>query len=148
MSIEEPPSAAAHASSESTPHMEGTPHIPTNALGRLFEQRFNEPGSPCRSYSELERRSGVSREAISRYVSGRRERHRSPTITTLVVLARGVGLPLEQLCRAAMVSGPALREVHQVAARRAEEIAPLLERLTEAQFGAWLACLRSLLEQV
>ncbi len=141
MGIEQRSTATEHAPSE------GTLYTPTNALGRLFEQRFNELGSPCRSYSELERRSGVSRETISRYVSGRRERHRSPTITTLVALASGVDLPLEQLCRAALMSGPAPRDVQQVAAHRAEEIAPLLEQLTEAQFGAWLACLRSLLEQ-
>jgi transcriptional regulator with XRE-family HTH domain len=141
MSIDQRSSAPAHAPSEDTLH------TPPNALGRLFEQRFNEPGSPCRSYSELERRSGVSRESISRYVSGRRERHRSPTITTLVALARGVDLPLDQLCQAALVSGPALREVQRVAERRTEEITPLLEQLTEAQYWAWLACLRSLLNQ-
>jgi transcriptional regulator with XRE-family HTH domain len=124
----------------------GTPHTPPNALGRLLEQRFTEPDSPCHSYSELERRSGVSREAISRYVSGRRERHRSPTIPTLVALARGVELPLKQLCRAAMQSGPATHDRQQVAARRAEEVAPLLEYLTEAQFWAWSAFLRSLLK--
>jgi transcriptional regulator with XRE-family HTH domain len=125
---------------------EGTPHTPPNALGRLFEQRFGEPDCPCHSYSELEGRSGVSREAVSRYVSGRRARHRSPTVTTLVALARAVDLPLEQLCRAAIVAGPATRDIRQVAARRAEEIAPLLEQLTEAQFRAMVACVRSLLD--
>ena len=34
-----------------------------NPLGQLIEHRFAEASSPCRSYSELERRSGVSREA-------------------------------------------------------------------------------------
>ncbi len=124
---------------------EAATHVPTNALGRLFEQRFAEEGSPCRSYSELERRSGVSRESVSRYVSGRRGRHRSPTIATLVALARAVDLPLEELCRAALLSGPATRDHQQVAASRAEEAAPLLEQLTEAQFLAFVVFLRRLL---
>ena len=79
-------------------------------------------------------------------MSGRRERHRSPTITTLLALAYAVDLPLDQLCRAALVSQPARRDVQQIAASRAEEIAPLLEQLTEAQYWAWVAFLRSLLD--
>ncbi len=125
--------------------VEAATHVPTNALGRLFERRFAEEGSPCRSYSELERRSGVSRESVSRYVSGRRARYRSPTVATLVALARAVDLPLEVLCRAALLSGPVARDHHQVASRRAEEAAPLLDRLTEAQFLAFVAFLRHLL---
>src|SRR5215469_2890513 len=53
-----------------------------NALGLLIEKQFADPSSPCRSYSDLERRSGISREALSRYVTSRTDRRRSPTIDT------------------------------------------------------------------
>src|SRR5215472_18359892 len=58
-----------------------------NPLGQLIEHRFGEPSSPCRSYSELERRSGVSREALSRYITSRPDRRRSPTVETLAAIA-------------------------------------------------------------
>ena len=45
----------------------------------------------------LERRSGISREALSRYVTTRPDRRRSPTIDTLVAIADAMHLSLEPL---------------------------------------------------
>src|SRR5262249_43010476 len=45
-----------------------------NALGMLIEQHFTDAASPCRSYSDLERHSTISREALSRYVTARPDR--------------------------------------------------------------------------
>ena len=68
-----------------------------NALGLLIEKHFADPSSPCRSYSDLERRSGISREALSRYVTTRADRRRSPTIDTLAAIADALHLSLEAI---------------------------------------------------
>jgi transcriptional regulator with XRE-family HTH domain len=117
-----------------------------NPLGQLIEHRFAEASSPCRSYSELERRSGVSREALSRYITSRTDRRRSPTVETLAAIATALNMNIELLCRAAAMRGPARPDMEALAASRSEQAAPLLGQLTEAQFHALLAFLRQMLE--
>lgn len=118
-----------------------TPH--GNALGMLIERHFTEPASPCRSYSDLERRSGISREALSRYVTARRDRRRSPTIDTLVAIAGAMHLSLEAVCRAAAASihdiiPPPEAEQHA----RQEVLGTLVAGLTKEQFSAVVELLR------
>jgi transcriptional regulator with XRE-family HTH domain len=117
-----------------------------NPLGQLIEHRFAEASSPCRSYSELERRSGVSREALSRYITSRADRRRSPTVETLAAIATALNMNIELLCRAAAMRGPARPDMEALAASRSEQSAPLLGQLTEEQFHALLAFLRQMLE--
>jgi transcriptional regulator with XRE-family HTH domain len=111
----------------------------------LIERRFAELDSPVRSYSELERRSGISREALSRYVTPRADRRRSPTIDTLAAIGDAMHLSLEEVCRAAVAGAhgtplppEGLREA------RAEIIAPLSATLTEEQFAAVVELLRQM----
>lgn len=115
-----------------------------NALGMLIEHRFAEPNSPCRSYSELERRSGVSREALSRYITARPDRRRSPTIDTLAAIANALDMNIETLCRAGSMRGPARPDLEHLGGSRSEQAAPLLGQLTEDQFQALMAFLRQI----
>jgi transcriptional regulator with XRE-family HTH domain len=115
-----------------------------NPLGLLIEHRFAEPNSPCRSYSELERRSGVSREALSRYITARPDRRRSPTIDTLSAIATALDMNIEALCRAGSMRGPARPDLEQLGGSRSEQAAPLLGQLTEDQFQALMAFLRQM----
>lgn len=116
-----------------------------NALGILIERHFTEPTSPVRSYSDLERRSGISREALSRYVTARADRRRSPTIDTLVAIADAMHLSLEAVSRAAAAS------VHGVIPPSEEEqhareaiLSGLVAGLTDEQFNAVVELLRHL----
>ena len=116
-----------------------------NALGILIERHFTDPTSPCRSYSDLERRSGISREALSRYVTARPDRRRSPTIDTLVAIADAMHLSLESVCRAAAASvrgviPPSEEEQHA----REAVLSTLVAGLTDEQFGAVVELLRHL----
>ncbi len=115
-----------------------------NPLGMLIEHRFAESNSPCRSYSELERRSGVSREALSRYITARPDRRRSPTIDTLAAIANALDMNIEVLCRAGSMRGPARPDLEQLGGSRSEQAAPLLGQLTEDQFQALMAFLRQM----
>ncbi len=117
-----------------------------NPLGQLIEHRFAEASSPCRSYSELERRSGVSREALSRYITSRADRRRSPTIETLAAIAGALDMNIETLCRAGAMRGPARPDMEALASSRSEQSAPLLGQLSDEQFHALLAFLRQMLE--
>lgn len=116
-----------------------------NALGILIERHFTDPTSPCRSYSDLERRSGISREALSRYVTARPDRRRSPTIDTLVAIADAMHLSLESVSRAAAASvhgviPPPEEEQHV----REEVLGTLVAGLTDEQFSAVVELLRHL----
>ncbi|HLZ22655.1 MAG TPA: helix-turn-helix transcriptional regulator [Ktedonobacterales bacterium] len=116
-----------------------------NALGILIERTFTDPTSPCRSYSDLERRSGISREALSRYVTARADRRRSPTIDTLVAIAGAMHLSLEAVSRAAAASvhgviPPPEQEQHS----REEVLGTLIAGLTNEQFNAVVELLRHL----
>jgi transcriptional regulator with XRE-family HTH domain len=116
-----------------------------NALGLLVEKRFADPSSPCRSYSDLERRSGISREALSRYVTSRTDRRRSPTIDTLAAMADALHLSLEDICRAAAATarGVALppQEIQQ---SRREALTSLAQTLNDAQFSAIIEIMRQM----
>ena len=116
-----------------------------NPLGQLIEHRFAEPTSPVRSYSELERRSGVSREALSRYITSRPDRRRSPTVETLSAIASALDMNIELLCRAAAMRGPARPDMEALASSRSEQAGPLLGQLSDEQFHALLAFLRQML---
>jgi transcriptional regulator with XRE-family HTH domain len=117
----------------------------SNALGTLIERRFADPASPVRSYSDLERRSGVSREALSRYVTARTDRRRSPTIETLAAIADALRISLEQVSRAAVAGahGQHLPDVVEQRAR-AEVLMPLAGALTDSQFDALVELLRQM----
>ncbi|HEY7122413.1 MAG TPA: helix-turn-helix transcriptional regulator [Ktedonobacterales bacterium] len=115
-----------------------------NPLGMLIEYRFAEPNSPCRSYSELERRSGVSREALSRYITARPDRRRSPTIDTLSAIATALDMNIEALCRAGSMRVSARPDLEQLGGSRSEQAAPLLGQMTEDQFHALMAFLRQM----
>jgi transcriptional regulator with XRE-family HTH domain len=116
-----------------------------NALGALIEQRFSDPSSPVRSYSELERRSTISREALSRYVTPRADRRRSPTIDTLAAIADAMHLSLEQVCRAAVASAHGITLPPESEQRaRGEVVAPLVASLTDNQFMAVVELLRQM----
>ena len=116
-----------------------------NALGLLVEKRFADPSSPCRSYSDLERRSGISREALSRYVTSRTDRRRSPTIDTLAAMADALHLSLEDICRAAAAAarGVALPP-HEIQQSRREALTSLAQMLNDAQFSAVLEIMRQM----
>lgn len=116
-----------------------------NALGALIERQFLSPGSPARSYSDLERRSGISREALSRYVTARPDRRRSPTIDTLVAIADAMHLSLDGVCRsaAASVRGTMLPD-EEVLQTREEVVRSLLAGLSDDQFSAVVELLRQM----
>lgn len=119
------------------------PH--SNALGTLIEAAFADPNTPVHSYSELERRSRISREALSRYVTPRPDRRRSPTIETLATIADAMHLSLEQVCRAAAASSRGAVLPSSAEQRvRDEVVAPLLAALTEQQFAAVIELLRQM----
>jgi transcriptional regulator with XRE-family HTH domain len=114
-------------------------------LGTLIEEAFADPNSPVRSYSELERHSSISREALSRYVTPRADRRRSPTIETLATIAEVMHLSLEQVCRAAAASARGEVPLPGATQRvRDEVLAPYLAALTDAQFAAVVELLRQM----
>lgn len=116
-----------------------------NALGMLIERQFSAPGSPCRSYSDLERRSGISREALSRYVTTRSDRRRSPTIDTLVAIADAMHLSLDATCRAAAATAKGTVLASPEAQReRDETISALIGGLSDDQFSAVVELLRQM----
>jgi transcriptional regulator with XRE-family HTH domain len=117
----------------------------SNALGQLIERRFREHSSPCRSYSDLERQSGISREALSRYVTTRADRRRSPTIDTLVAITDALHLGLEETCRAAAAATKGLPlQPPAIQRSRVEVLTSLVETLSEGQFGAVVELLRQM----
>ncbi|MGH2515249.1 MAG: helix-turn-helix domain-containing protein [Ktedonobacterales bacterium] len=137
MSVAPPPRRTGRRDRQRPPH--------GNALGMLIERHFTDPTSPCRSYSDLERRSGISREALSRYVTARPDRRRSPTIDTLVAIADAMHLSLESVSRAAAASVHGVippREEEQHA--REEVLGTLVAGLTDVQFSAVVELLRHL----
>jgi transcriptional regulator with XRE-family HTH domain len=144
----EPPPAPEEAMPATATARRGREHAGesrSNALGALIEQRFADPASPVRSYSDLERRSGVSREALSRYVTARADRRRSPTIETLAAIADALRISLERVCRAAVAGAhgqPLLDVVEQRA--REEVLMPLAGTLSDGQFDALVELLRQL----
>ena len=116
-----------------------------NALGQLIERRFAEHSCPCRSYSDLERQSGISREALSRYVTTRADRRRSPTIDTLVAITDALHLGLEETCRAAAATAKGLPlPAPELQRSRGEVLMSLAETLSEAQFSAVVELLRQM----
>lgn len=113
-----------------------------NALGVLIEQQFENPTSPCRSYSDLERRSRISREALSRYVTTRPDRRRSPTIDSLVAIADAMHLSLESVATAAAAAAKGLILPLDEMQQRREELVHLpIAALSEEQFSAVLELL-------
>jgi transcriptional regulator with XRE-family HTH domain len=127
------------------PVMEYPRMLHGNALGLLIERHFADPSSPCRSYSDLERRSGISREALSRYVTTRADRRRSPTIDTLAAIADALHLSLEEICRAAAAAAKgASLPPEEVGRARVEVLLTLAQRLSDAQFGAVVELLRQI----
>ena len=122
------------------------PRLPYgNALGQLIEGYFANPASPCRSYSDLERRSGVSREALSRYVTTRADRRRSPTIDTLVAIADALHLSLEEVCRAAAATAKGVvLPPAEVQHSREAVLSSLAQMLSDAQFSAVVELLRQM----
>lgn len=116
-----------------------------NALGILIERQFSAPGSPCRSYSDLERRSGISREALSRYVTTRPDRRRSPTIDTLVAIADAMHLSLDATCRAAAATSKGTVLATPEAQRDRDAIvSALVGGLSDDQFSAVVELLRQM----
>lgn len=116
-----------------------------NALGMLIERQFSAPGSPCRSYSDLERRSGISREALSRYVTTRPDRRRSPTIDTLVAIADAMHLSLDATCRAAAATAKGTVLASPEAQHERDEIvSALIGGLSDDQFSAVVELLRQM----
>ena len=117
----------------------------TNALGVFIERQFANPASPAHSYSDLERHSGISREALSRYVTARADRRRSPTIDTLVAIADALHVSLEAVARAA---GASVRGVipppEDVQHAREEALGTLVAALTDEQFNAVVELLRQM----
>ncbi len=116
-----------------------------NALGMLIEEHFGDASAPCRSYSDLERHSGISREALSRYVTARADRRRSPTIDTLVAVADAMHLSLEAVARAAAASVKGVqlpRDADQQV--REEVLGTLVAALSDEQFSAVVELLRQL----
>lgn len=117
----------------------------TNALGVFIERQFASPTSPAHSYSDLERHSGISREALSRYVTARADRRRSPTIDTLVAIADALHVSLEAVARAA---GASVKGVipppEDVQHAREEALGALVAALSDQQFSAVVELLRQL----
>lgn len=116
-----------------------------NSLGHLIEHRFAATHSPCRSYVELERRSGVSREALWYYITGRPDRRRSPTVDTLAAIAKALDMELELLCWAAAIQHPGKQARLPLDLSRPQQAAPLLAQLSEEQFQALLQLVQQLL---
>jgi hypothetical protein len=111
----------------------------------LIEAHFADAGAPCRSYSDLERHSGISREALSRYVTARPDRRRSPTIDTLVAIADAMHLSFEEICRAAAASVKGVALPPEAEQREREEVlGGLVAALTAQQFSAVVELLRQL----
>lgn len=116
-----------------------------NALGILIERHFLYPASPCRSYSDLERRSGISREALSRYVTARPDRRRSPTIDTLVAIADAMHISLEAVCRAAAASVKnVVPPPDEIERGREEVLGTLTAALSDDQYSAVVELLRQM----
>jgi transcriptional regulator with XRE-family HTH domain len=116
-----------------------------NALGILIERQFSAPGSPCRSYSDLERRSGISREALSRYVTTRPDRRRSPTIDTLVAIADAMHLSLDATCRAAAATSKGtVLATPEAQHDRDAIVSALIGGLSDDQFSAVVELLRQM----
>lgn len=116
-----------------------------NALGMLIEHQFSAPGSPCRSYSDLERRSGISREALSRYVTTRPDRRRSPTIDTLVAIADAMHLSLDATCRAAAATSKGtVLATPEAQHDRDAIVSALIGGLSDDQFSAVVELLRQM----
>jgi transcriptional regulator with XRE-family HTH domain len=117
----------------------------TNALGLFIERQFANPLSPCHSYSDLERHSGISREALSRYVTSRVDRRRSPSIDMLVSIADALHVSLESVTRAA---GASVRGIipppEDVQRAREEALSAVVAPLSDAQFSAVLELLRQM----
>lgn len=133
------------ASAASAAHHEYPRLLHGNALGLLIEKRFAEPSSPCRSYSDLERRSGISREALSRYVTTRADRRRSPAIDTLAAIADALHVGLEEICRAAAATAKDVAlPPEEVQRSRGEVLFALVQTLSDAQFSAVVELLRQI----
>lgn len=113
-----------------------------NALGMLIEQQFENPTSPCRSYSDLERRSRISREALSRYVTTRPDRRRSPTIDSLVAIADAMHLSLESVATAAAAAAKGIIPPPEEMQQRREDLVRIpIAALSDEQFSAVLELL-------
>lgn len=141
----EEPSQEQQASAPMARHRERQRGGHANALGMLIEEHFGDASSPCRSYSDLERHSGISREALSRYVTARADRRRSPTIDTLVAVADAMHLSLEAVARAAAASVKGVqlpRDADQQV--REEVLGTLVAALSDEQFSAVVELLRQL----
>ena len=116
-----------------------------NALGMLIERQFSAPASPVRSYSDLERRSGISREALSRYVTTRPDRRRSPTIDTLVAIADAMHLSLDATCRAAAATAKGtVLAAPETQNERDAVVSTLIGGLSDDQFSAVVELLRQM----
>lgn len=130
---------------EDSPRRRGGRGAGTNALGVFIERQFANPNSPCHSYSDLERHSNISREALSRYVTARADRRRSPTIDTLVAIADALHVGLEAVARAA---GASVRGVipppEHVQHAREEALGALVAALSDQQFSAVVELLRQM----
>lgn len=120
----------------------------TNALGVFIERTFTDPFRPVKSYTDLERHSGVSREALSRYVTARADRHRSPTLATLVPVAVALHVSIEALAHAAAYAelGLSLPDPEPVEALCERGLAAdlLLAQLTDGQYSAVLELLHAM----
>lgn len=117
-----------------------------NLLGQCLEQRFADLDSPCHSYSELERRSGVSRAALSRYVTSRISRRRSPTVDTLAALAYVLDMPVELLCCAALNRQYIREELSLSSIDKLSQSGLWLAQLSENQFRSLLTFLAHMLK--
>lgn len=117
----------------------------TNALGVFIERQFANPTSPAHSYSDLERHSHISREALSRYVTARADRRRSPTIDTLVAIADALHVSLEAVARAAAASVKGIiPPPEDVQHTREETLGALVAALSDEQFSAVVELLRQM----
>lgn len=117
----------------------------TNALGVFIERQFASPTSPAHSYSDLERLSHISREALSRYVTARVDRRRSPTIDTLVAIADALHVGLEAVARAAAASVKGvIPPPEDVQHAREETLSALVAALSDEQFSAVVELLRQM----
>ena len=117
----------------------------TNALGVFIERQFASPTSPAHSYSDLERLSHISREALSRYVTARADRRRSPTIDTLVAIADALHVGLEAVARAAAASVKGvIPPPEDVQHAREETLGVLVAALSDEQFSAVVELLRQM----
>jgi transcriptional regulator with XRE-family HTH domain len=116
-----------------------------NALGLFIERQFAKKESPCHSYSDLERHSNISREALSRYVTSRADRRRAPTIDTMVAIADALRVSLEGVARAAAASVTGVvPPPEDVQKAREEALGALVAPLSDAQFNAVAELLRQM----